>query len=321
MLARTAIASGGAIARLIVALLLGAGLGLAQPETGPTTFPASPAEMLARLQPLPQQLKDWTMAPGPEMATGAAAAGLVPPEATETLLIYRLDWVLRLRLVPPAPHDPVTVHVMHFTDPLDAFGAFAALRPADAEAMNLKTVSFWTGACYCAWRERFVVHTPASSAGAPGRMTAEVATDAALSVMPLPSDLPLMMRLIPEARQVPHSLRYYRQNLLGRLPLGNALAADYFENGTQLQLALVRYADDEAARVAYCDVSNLFSPGACANPLALLGRGAQVLTTDKFGLVYLMHEGRYLVLALDVHDRDTAEGLLRITATDIRIVR
>jgi len=142
-----------------------------------------------------------------------------------------------------------------------------------------------------------------------------------MSVMPLPGPTPLMLRLMPEARLVTNSLRYYRQNLLGRLPLGDALAADYVENGTQLQMALVRYANDEAARAAYCEVANLLAPGACGNPLSLLGRQAQTIPTQQFGLAYLVHEGRYLILALNVHDRDTAEGLLRITATNIRIVR
>jgi hypothetical protein len=174
---------------------------------------------------------------------------------------------------------------------------------------------------YCVWRDNFLVRALPSGSGAPGRFAAEAAAVAALTAAPLPGQMPLMMRLMPDARQVVHSLRYYRQNLLGSLPLGDALAADYLENGTQLQMALLRYANDEAARQAYPEVASVLAPGVSADPLVLLGRQAQAIPTQQFGLAYLVHEGRYLIMALNVHDRDTAEGLLRITATNIRIVR
>jgi len=309
------------VAAVLLALVAGGAVGLAQPAPEPTTYPASPAELLARLKPLPAQLKGWTVAPDPQSATGPVAAGLLAPEAAAVVQAYQLDWLLQLQLLPPAPHEPVALEVLRFADPLDAFGAFSAFRTTTSEHTSLKTASYWTGAQYCVWRENFLLRAIPADGGAPARLTAEVAADAALTVMPLPCQMPLMMRLMPDARQVANSLRYYRQNLLGRLPLGDALAADYHENGTQLQLALVRYADDEAARQAYCEVADVLAPGACASPLALLGRQAQVLPTRQFGLAYLVHEGRYLILALNVHDRDTAEGLLRITATNIRIVR
>ena len=78
---------------------------------------------------------------------------------------------------------------------------------------------------------------------------------------------------------------------------------------------------DDTARQAYREVAALLAPGGGGTPLALLGRRAQTITSEQFGLIYLVQEGRYLILALGVHDPDTAEGLLRITATSIRIVR
>jgi len=308
-------------AAILLTLLGGSAMGLAQSEAEPTTYPATPEELLARMKPLPARLKGWTMAPDPQTAAGQAASTLLPPEVVPVVLSYHFDWGVRLQLIPETPHDPVVVEVLRFADPLDAFGAFAHFRTPISEAANLKAISYWTGTQHHVWRDTFYVRTTPPPTATPARATAEAAAEAVMSVLPLPGPLPLMMRLMPEARQVPQSLRYYRENLLGRLPLGDALGADYLENGTQLQLALVRYASDEAAREAYDDVLALLATGAQATPLPLLGRQAHTIPSRQFGLTYLVREGRYLLVALGLHDRDTAEGLLRITATNIRIVR
>jgi hypothetical protein len=260
------------------------------------------------------------VAPDPQTALGPAVSALLTPDAT-AIAVYAPGWLAQVKLLPPAPHEPVTVEVIRFGDPLDAFGAFAALRSTAAEPALIPALSCWTGRQYCVWREEFLVRLLPANTGAGARVAAEAAAEAVLGLMPLPAQLPLMLRLMPEARQVPQSLRYYRENLLGRLPLGDALGADYLENGTQLQLALVRYASDEAAREAYDDVLALLATGAQATPLPLLGRQAHTIPSRQFGLTYLVREGRYLLVALGLHDRDTAEGLLRITATNIRIVR
>ena len=58
---------------ILLALIGWSALGLAQPETEPTAYPATPEELLARLKPLPVRLKGWTMAPDPQTAAGQAA--------------------------------------------------------------------------------------------------------------------------------------------------------------------------------------------------------------------------------------------------------
>ncbi len=306
---------------ILLALLCGSAMGLAQSEIEPPTYPATPEELLARMKPLPARLKGWTMAPDPQTAAGQAASTLLPPEVAPVVLSYHFDWGVRLQLIPETPHDPVVVEVLRFTDPLDAFGAFAHFRTPTSEAANLKAISYWTGTQHHVWRDTFYVRTTPPPTATPARATAEAAAEAVMSVLPLPGPLPLMMRLMPEARQVTNSLRYYRRDLLANPALGDGLVADYLENGTQLQLALLRYGTDEAARQAYREVAVLLAPGGGGTPLALLGRQAQTITSEQFGLTYLVQESRYLILALGVHDPDTAEGLLRITATSIRIVR
>lgn len=304
------------------AVLVAAGAtAFAQPAQPSQPAPQSPGELLERLTPLPPQMKGWSMAPGPQSATGAAAMALLPPDLATVAADYDLQWVLQFNLIPETPRNPVLIEVLNFGDTLDAFGTFAQFRLPDSTVGELKTISYWNGQQVHMWRDRFYVRVTPTVTEAAGRGAALAAVELIASLIPEPPQEPLMMRLIPQGRLVNHSLRYYRRNLLGRLPLGDGIVGRYVENATELQLALIRYADDEAARQAYCDVANVLAPGTCGNPLSLLGKQAQVIPTQQFGLTYLMHEGRYLVLALDVHDRDTAEGLLRITATNIRIIR
>lgn len=293
----------------------------AQPEQTPPVAPASPEELLQRLTPLPPQMKGWRIAPGPRTAQGPAALALLPPEVARVAADYQLLWVAQFSFVPETPPDPVLVEVLRFADPLDAFGTFAQFRLPDSTVGEVRSISYWNGSQLHLWRDGFYVRVTPTVVSATGRAAAMASLEPVVSLIPLPEQQPLMMRLMPEGRLVNHSLRYYRQNLLGRLPLGDGIVGNYVENDTQLQLALLRYPDDEAARQAYCDVANVLAPGTCGNPLSLLGKQAQVIPTEQFGLTYLMHEGRFLAMALDVHDRDAAEGLLRITATNIRIIR
>ena len=63
------------------------------------------------------------------------------------------------------------------------------------------------------------------------------------------------------------------------------------------------------------------SGGGPATTLPDLGKAAVTVSSSQFGLSYVMLERQYVALAVNVHDRTTAEGLLRIAGTNIRIVR
>ena len=82
----------------------------------------------------------------------------------------------------------------------------------------------------------------------------------------------------------------------------------------------MRTANDGAARQAYAALADRVASGTRRLSLPLVAKQTQTLRSRDYGLCYLMQEGRYVVAALEVHDRDTAEGLLRITATNIRIL-
>lgn len=290
----------------------------AEPE--PTT-PQSPEEFAQRLRPLPPKLVGWSLAADPVIVQGQAISTLLPPDVVAPVLSYRFEWGVQVKLLPQTPPEPVTVEVLRFADPLDAFGAFAQFRTPESAAGEMKAISYWVGDQLHVWRDDFYVRVTPSAAPPAARAAAGAAGEAAMGLLPQPGPFPLMMRIVPQSRQVLHSLRYYRQNLLGRLPLGDGLVGSFYENGTQLQLALLRYPDGDAARDGYCQVAAVLAPGVCGSPISLLGRSAQTILTQQFGLTYLMQEGQYLAMALDVHDRDTAEGLLRMIATNIRILR
>jgi hypothetical protein len=147
------------------------------------------------------------------------------------------------------------------------------------------------------------------------------AAEAIAAKIPIPERLPLMMRLMPQGRHLPDTLRYYRQNVLGETYLGQGLVDSYFENGEKLTFVLLRTDSEAAATALYARAVAGLSGGCPATTVPDLGKAAAVVSSSQFGLSYVMLERRYVALAVNVHDRTTAEGLLRIAGTNIRITK
>jgi hypothetical protein len=313
----------------VAALTVAAGWGQPAPDRSGVapTAPTKPQELMERLSTVPEQLQGWRIGADPIVAEGPQLSTVLSRADAAAILSYQFQWAVRVTLLPgdlpPSAGDAshLTADVLKFADPLDAFGAFAQFRATGAVPLQILRRSYANGDQAVVWRGEFVVRMTPPAAGPTIRTAVLTAAETVAGLLPLPEQLPLMMRLMPEARLAPGTLRYHPRDLLGLGFAGDGLEGSYVEDDTRLRLVLVRTASDEAARHAYAAAATALAPGTQSIPLPLLGRQAQIVTSRRYGLTYLMHEARYLVLALGVHDRDTAEGLLRITATNIRILR
>lgn len=286
-----------------------------------TTIPASADEMACRLlAAMAQQMPGWRSVEAPQECDPSCVAERLPEDAA-LIAHYQFVWGLTVRLLPLEAEHEVVVRVFRMGDELDAFGMFAEHRNDQTVTAQIKTQSFWSGDEFHIWRGLFYIRVTPTASGKTMHASAMAAGEAVAAQIPAPDQLPLMLRLMPQGRNVPYSLRYYRQNVLGQAALGRGLVGTYVENGTRLTLALLATCDEPAAAGLYETVLHLASGGGsdCVTPAADVGQAAALVESRQFGLCYVMRQGPYVAAALNVHDRATAEGLLRITATNIRI--
>ncbi|MEI6502189.1 MAG: DUF6599 family protein, partial [Armatimonadota bacterium] len=236
---------------------------------------------------------------------------------------YDFQWSLTVRLMPTEPHQQIEARIFCMGEDLDAFGLFAHSRDAKTVPGQIAAQSFWAGNDFHIWRGVFYLRLVPASGDKLLRAAVIAAGEAIAAQVPLPDSLPAMMQLLPQVRNVPSTLRYQRQDALGQAALGDGLVDTYLEDGDKLTLtlALLRATSEEAATPLYCRLVGVLEGGEGAVPVPDLGRAATTFSSPQYGLCYVMREGRYVAVALGVHDRSTAEGLLRIVGTNIRISR
>lgn len=286
-----------------------------------TTIPQTPEELLARLGQLPQELPHWALLPQPDICDRTCLVGTFPEEAQE-VLSYNFLWSVTVKLQPAEPQDKtITADIFRMDEDLDAYGLFARKYGITAVPAQITTRSYWTGDQLHIWRGMFYIRLTPEAVDPVLRAAVLAAGRGIAAKLPLPDQLPLMMRLMPEGRVIAPSLRYYRQNVLGQLTLGDGLLCQYQEDDSQFTLALLRSKDAAAAAKVFATVTALISATGPATPVPDLGKQAMVIQSSQYGLSYVMWEGAYVAVALGVRQREMGEGLLRITAINIRISR
>lgn len=309
--------------KLVFGVLLALGLATlvaAQEPVAEVTEPLAPAEMLARLQEIPRTLTGWTLQPQPYVCDRKCLPEHLPYDA-EAILSYNYVWSVSVSFIPNEPQHPLMVDIFRMDDPLDAFGVYSHARTSRAIPAAIRSESYWSGDQLHLWRGLFYVRVTPTVTDDVLKAAALAAGEAVAARLPLPPELPLMMRLMPESRGVTSGLRYDRQNLLGQVALGDGLVNQYLEDGTTFTMALLRAPDTQAAAKVFATASALLAEGTEVKLVPMLGKEAHVIHSPSHGLCYVMLEGIYTAIALGVHDQQTAEGLLRITGTSIRITR
>lgn len=284
------------------------------------TLPQSPAELATRLADLPRTLSGWQFA-GPAQSCDAASLAREAPAEAALAGDYDFRWGLTVRLLPPPPSREIVARLLVFAEDLDAFGFFSRRRTAEAAAAQVTVQSFWLGPQLCIWRGPVVLCLTPRADDKVVRAAVLAAGQALVEYLPLPRQLPLLMRLMPQGRNLPQTLRYCRHAVLGQPALGDGLVDTYLDNPGTLTLALLRAGDETAARRLYDTLQGLLAGEAPPQPVVDLGQAAAVLSSHQFGLCLTMREGAYVVAAVGVHDRRTAEGLLQIAGTNIRLSR
>jgi len=281
---------------------------------------SSPENVVRVLTELPLQAEGWSLSGAPVVWNPGNLRQRLGDEAA-TFLAYGYRWSVSATLLGPGLSRPLTVDVFDMTDDLGAFGVYTLNQSEKAVAAQILNASYWVGNQLHVWRGPLYLRLrPPSNDRVPRSVVYSVGLALAGS-LPQPAPLPLLYRLMPEGNRVPLTMRYYRSNALGQPSLGEGMAAAYADSGQRLTFLLLRSADPIGAERTYADVARWLKTAAEPRPLPDLGQQAELLRSPEHGLCYVMREGRYVAAALDVPNRELAEGLLRIAGTNIRILR
>ncbi|MHB8994185.1 MAG: DUF6599 family protein [Armatimonadota bacterium] len=311
------------LACLLLLLLTAAVWGQAETVLPPAvaeTDPTTAEEMSMRMARIPVDLPGWAIIE-PALTCDVACVAEHVPEDAALVKSYDFVWSLTMRLLPAEPKQEIVAHIYRMGDALDAFGIFSRHQGEHTKPAQILTESVWAGHEFHLWRGAFYIRVTPTTGDQLLKGAVMAAAEAIAAKIPIPERLPLMMRLMPQGRHRPGTLRYYQQTLLGQTELGPGLVDTYLENGETLSFVLLRAEDETAAAWLYDRIRSTLSGGDPVTPLPDLGKAAATTSSSQYGLSYLMREGRYVAMAINVHDRPTAEGLLRITGTNIRITR
>jgi hypothetical protein len=299
---------------------------LAHAQTGPppvaeVTMPPTPTALVERLvATMPTTLPGWTLGQPPMVCDPASLASALPQDAA-LAATYDFRWGVVVRLAPPEPEQPVEVRVLCMGEDLDAFGMLAHYRTDKTSPGPTATQSLWAGDDLHVWRGFCYLHLLPAGGGKQPHPSVVAAAEAVAAQLPLPGALPAMMRLMPQVRNLPFGLRYYRHNALGANTPGDGLVDTYLEADARLTLVLLRAPDETAATTLYDTMVGLLGGGVPCTPVDDVGKAAVRFVSAQHGQCYVMYEGRYVAMALGVHERPTAESLLRLMGTSIRISR
>ena len=277
---------------------------------------------VAILRQLPARLDDCSIVSGPVIYDSDALAEHLG-DRTEDLLAYAHEWTVRATYAIPAGGPEVTVDIHRMGSEMAAYGAFCAEREPSAElpAPLIRASSYWLGADLRVWRGEFYVYAGPVGGAAVLREPVRRVAEAAVESIPLPDRLPPLLRILPcRSRQMPLP-RYHQGAAPGFDFPADAITLTYLEGFEQhCHFLLARCADADAAAAAYEQlVGELYDGDNGVEPLGQITDQQATIQTTEEGTAAVMQQDNFVAAVWDSHDAEFAEGILRMSAINIRI--
>ena len=201
----------------------------------------------------------------------------------------------------------VTLNLYEMKDTLAAFGIYANGRSADVKYADVgaqgyyaeNALDFWKGRYYCRVIGEGEPKGLQDAVLAFGRgMAAKIEGESAE---------PAQSKLLPREGQVPNSLKYQPQNVLGQGFISNAFSADYDLAGASMQLVVAQCKDEAEAGKALVGLRDYVKgSGAVSEQSLNLFYG----NDPYYKNILAVAVGPYLVCILRAPDRPSAQKLV-----------
>ena len=227
----------------------------------------------------------------------------------EIYLVYGFERVVSVDYENPEQVHPILIQLYQMADPRNAYGIYASERNPNPVIRPIGAEGYIGGGALNFWAGNYYVKLLTFEDNEELRQALE---DIASAIAQRIGDTPAIpeMALFPTENQVPYTIRYLAQDILGQTYFGSGFEAIYSANNRESRLLIVFPGNEDAAIEAlnrYKEFSTV------ERDVTEPGDGGFVGTDSFYGNLAAVRSGDRIFISLGEASADSA--LSRITAT------
>ena len=228
--------------------------------------------------------------------------------AAENFLIYGFEKVVTADYDNAEQPSQIVVEIYQMEDPRNTFGIYASERNPDSTFKPIGAEGYVGGTALNFWAGNYYVKMTVFQESEPLQREMEKLADVisrkigSAGAQSLPE-----IALFPTENQVPHSVRYLAQDVLGQRYFSNGFESVYKSGDRESKLVIALPGDEEAAKEAI-DRYKAFtaSSGKVARDVTAPGDGGFVGTDSYYGNMAAIRSGGRIFISLGEASADKA---------------
>ena len=234
--------------------------------------------------------------------------------AAENFLIYGFEKVVTADYDNAEQPSPIVVEIYQMEDPRNTFGIYASERNPDSTFKPIGAEGYVGRTALSFWAGKYYVKMTVFQESEPLQQEMEKLADAisrkigGTGAQELPE-----IALFPVENQVPHSIRYLAQDVLGQRYFSYGFEAVYKASDKESKLVIALPGDEDAAKEAIEKFKEFTaSNGKVAREVTSPGDGGFVGTDSYYGNMAAVRSGSRIIISLGEASADKA--LAQVTA-------
>ncbi len=242
------------------------------------------------------------------------------PTLADIVSRYRFQYAVQAFYTLGTSDQTSCLNIIRMESPMDAFGPFSVQRSAEARDMPIPTSAYRLQKSLHIWRDVFYIRVCTPPGGTAAEQKAFDLVTEFMKAIPIPQQLPWLLRVLPWPSRRVSKPKYYLQAPLGMEFLSNGVMVDYTEGQTKCHLLLMQHPSHEEASAAYEGLRDCLAVSEeTVAPVSQLGDAALQLQSTGHGQCMLMRESGFVAAVLDYHDAQFTTELLRAAGANIRM--
>ena len=237
--------------------------------------------------------------------------------AMENFLIYGFEKVVTVDYENAEQPSPIVVEIYQMSDPRNTFGIYASERNQNSTFKQIGAEGYVGGTALNFWGGNYYVKMVVFQESEALQRDMEKLADAIsrkigdTGAQALPE-----IALFPTENQVPHTVRYLPQDVLGYRYFENGLEAVYKTHDRESKIVIVFLGDEETAKEALeMYKAATASSGKVARDVTAPGDGGFVGTDSYYGNMAAIRSGSRIFISLG---EDSADKALAQAAAGIK---
>jgi len=303
----------------------------------PAVVEPPPAGEVVRLLAVVVEQVEGLRLTAPPAVTYVGTPGVTVLPGADLLASYKHLWTVSACFDRPGA-VPICCHVHRFESAMEAFGPFSMRKePSAQDAVAIPTMAYWVGEQLHVWRGEYYVHilpvapdipqpqfpaaTPAPGVADARAVVGQIA-DAFLGALPVPTQLPRLLSIIPLPGRFIGPVRFEHIAPVGLEHGVERVSVRMVEtHESDCVLSIHRTADVAEAEAVYAGwLAGLPEGTGDAVHLPLLADDAASTTVPDGSVAACMRQDNYVACVEGGTSKEFAEAVLMIVASHVRIV-